>query len=99
MSDEGLSDRRRASEEEYFRKRDQQLVEELRSQAEREAARARLSQQVGVADSEVLQHLETLGFTDQTVSLLPMVPLVHVGWADGSMARSAACRTRICRCV
>jgi hypothetical protein len=92
MSDDGLSDRRRVSEEEYFRKRDQQLVEHLRSQAEREAARDRLSQQVGVADGEVLQHLETLGFTDQTVSLLAMVPLVHVGWADGGMATSAAQR-------
>jgi hypothetical protein len=51
-----------------------------------------LSQQVGVADGEVLQHLETLGFTDQTVSLLAMVPLVHVGWADGGMATSAAQR-------
>ena len=92
MSDDGPSDRRRASEEEYFRKRDQQLVEHLRSQAEREAARGRLSQRVGVADDEVLQHLETLGFTDQTVSLLPMVPLVHVGWADGGMAASGAQR-------
>jgi hypothetical protein len=59
MSDDGLSDRRRASEEEYFRKRDQQLVEHLRIQAEREAARGRLSQRVGVADDEVLQDLET----------------------------------------
>jgi hypothetical protein len=92
MSDDGLSDRRRASEEEYFRKRDQQLVEHLRIQAEREAARGRLSQRVGVADDEVLQDLETLGFSDQTVSLLPMVPLVHVGWADGGMAASAAQR-------
>jgi hypothetical protein len=67
-------------------------VEHLRIQAEREAARGRLSQRVGVADDEVLQDLETLGFSDQTVSLLPMVPLVHVGWADGGMAASAAQR-------
>jgi len=92
MSDDGLSDRRRASEEEYFRKRDQQLVEHLRSQAEREAARDRLSQRVGVADDAFLQHLETLGFSDRTVSLLHIVPLVHVGWVDGGMSTSVAQR-------
>jgi hypothetical protein len=91
MSDDGLSDRRRASEEEYFRTRDQQLVERLRSQAEREAARDRLSQRVGVADDALLQHLETLGFSDQTVSLLHILPLVHVGW-DGGMSTTAAQR-------
>jgi hypothetical protein len=92
MSDDGRSQRRRASEEEYFRKRDQQLVDHLRSQSERKAARVRLSQLVGVADGEVLQHLETLGFSDQTVSLLHLVPLVHVGWVDGGMSTSVAQR-------
>jgi hypothetical protein len=92
MSDDGLPDRGRASEEEYFRKRDHQLVEHRRSQAEREAARGRLSQRVGVADDEVLQHLETLGFSDQTVSLLYLVPLVHIGWVDGGMPAPVAQR-------
>jgi hypothetical protein len=92
MSDDGLSDRRRASEEDYFRKRDQQLVEHLRRQAEREAARDRLSRRVGVADDAFLQHLESLGFSDQTVSLLDIVPLVQVGWVDGAMSASVAQR-------
>jgi hypothetical protein len=92
MSDDGLSDRRRASEEEYFRKRDQQLVEHARIQAEREAARDRLSQRVGVADDEVLQHLESLGFSDRTVSLLHLLPLVHIGWVDGGISASVARR-------
>jgi hypothetical protein len=32
----------------------------------------------------------TLGFSDQTVSLLPLVPLVHVGWVDGRLTPSAS---------
>ena len=92
MSEDALSDRRRASEEEYFRKRDQQLMERLRKRAEGATARDRLSQRVGVADEELLQRLESLGFSDETVSLLHIVPLVHVAWADGGVSPSASRR-------
>jgi hypothetical protein len=92
MSDNGLAERRRASEDEYFRRRDQRLVEQLRRQAERDAARERMSQRIGVADNEFLQHLEALGFSDETVILLHFVPLVHVAWADGSMSPSVSQR-------
>jgi hypothetical protein len=92
MSDDGLLDRRRLSEEEYFRQRDHQLVERLRRQAERAAARDRLSQRVGVAGDALLQQLETLGFSDETAPLLHIVPLLHVAWLDGAMSASASRR-------
>jgi hypothetical protein len=92
MSEDALSDRRRASEEEYFRKRDQQLIERLRKQADGATARNRLSQRAGLADEELLQRLESLGFSDETVSLLQIVPLVHVAWADGAVSPSASQR-------
>ena len=89
MSEDTFSDRRRASEEEYFRRRDRQLVEQSRERAERDAARERLSQRVGVVDDEFVRRLEALGFSDETVPLLHVVPLVHIAWVDGVVSPSA----------
>ena len=89
MSDDALADRR-ASEDEYFRKRDSQLVEEMRRRAARDSARQRMSQRVGVADEDVLRTLEAFGFSEETVLLLHVVPLVHVVWIDGTVSPRAS---------
>jgi hypothetical protein len=34
----------------------------------------------------LLQELEALGFTPETVSLLPLVPIVEVAWAEGGIS-------------
>jgi hypothetical protein len=90
MNDDALLLRRRASEEDYFRKRDNQLIEQLRIRAEREAERRRMSELLGVADENLLRTLEELGFSGDTVSLLYLVPLVHVAWIDGMVSPSAS---------
>jgi hypothetical protein len=90
MSDDALADRRRASEDDYFRKRDNALIEEMRKRADSDAARQRLSQRVGVTDEGVLRTLQTLGFSEETVPLLYLVPLVHVAWIDGTVSPRAA---------
>lgn len=90
MSDDALADRRRASEEDYFRKRDNELIEQMRKRADSDAAPQRLSARVGVSDEDVLQNLETLGFSEETVSLLHILPLVYVAWIDGTASPRAA---------
>ena len=40
----------------------------------------------GLDDPEVIQELAALGFTTETVDLLPMMPLVQVAWADGGVS-------------
>jgi hypothetical protein len=52
---EGLSDRRRANEDEYFRRRDQELVEQARLRAEDEAVFQRLAEVAGVDDEDILR--------------------------------------------
>ena len=83
---EGWADRRRAHEEEYFRKRDQELVEKARLRAEDEAAIQRLAERAGVFDEDLLRNLQTLGYTAETVTLLHVVPLLEVAWADGHVS-------------
>jgi hypothetical protein len=83
---DAFSDRGRALEEEYFRKREQELIEKLRRRAAAEAELDRLGEHAGVADEEILQDLKDLGYTPETVMLWHLVPLVQVAWADGRVS-------------
>jgi hypothetical protein len=83
-----LTDRGRSLEEDYFRRRDLELVEKLRKVAEAETARTQLGQKTGLGDPALLAELQTLGFTPATVCLLPLVPLVQTAWAEGGVTTS-----------
>lgn len=86
MNDDPLADRRRASEDDYFRKRDGRLIDEMLRRAESDAARKRMSERVGVVDEQRLRALEALGFSEDTVPLLHIAPLVQVAWIEGRVA-------------
>lgn len=83
---DAFADRRRAQEEEYFRKREKELIEKLRRRAEEDASRRRMMERTGVADDEILQDLEALGYTPETVMLLHLLPLVQMAWAEGGVS-------------
>ena len=86
MRDDALGRRARAFEDEYFRQKDRELVEKLRRAAAAERARRDMGAKIGSDDPEMLQELQALGFTPDTVILLPLVPVVQMAWADGSVA-------------
>ena len=87
MPDENpLGDRGRAFEEDYFRKKDRELIEKMRAAAAAEDARRELSSRTGLQDPALLQELQALGFTPETVVLLPIVPLVQMAWAEGGVS-------------
>ena len=83
---DSIQERGRALEEEYFRKKNRELVEKMQLEARSEQARRDMGAQVGIDDPEMLRELQKLGFTAETVSLLPLVPVVQVAWADGDVA-------------
>ncbi len=71
--------------DEYFRRLDAELIEEARKHdAAREEHRL-LGEAAGVEDSAIIEELERLGYTAETVRLLPLAPLVELAWADGSI--------------
>jgi tellurite resistance protein len=86
MSDDISSSRRRESEERHFQKIEQELIAKLRLRAEETARLRRLSEQTGIVDDAILNDLRQLGYTDDTVTLLYLVPLVQVAWADGQLS-------------
>ncbi|HYV07171.1 MAG TPA: hypothetical protein VFB82_21430 [Blastocatellia bacterium] len=85
-SRDAFSDLRRSKEEEFFRKREAELLEKMKLRLRLEAEKKELADVIGSADEDVLAHLQELGFTRDTVLLLHLVPLVAVAWADGSIA-------------
>jgi hypothetical protein len=82
MSD-ALTDFKKAKEEEYFRKKEQELIEQMRQRVALETGMQQLAEATGAADEEVLLTLYELGYRRETVELLYLVPLVQIAWANG----------------
>jgi len=86
MADKDIfAERGRSLEEDYFRKKDKELIEKMRRAAAANEARAEMGKKTGLTDPDMLQELETLGFTPETVVLLPLVPVVQMAWAEGGV--------------
>src|SRR5690349_906022 len=86
--EDGITDHIRAREDEHFRKKDRELIEKLRrADADAKANRA-LEQQTGIHDPVMLRELRVLGFTTDTISLLPLVPMLQVAWARAGISKA-----------
>ena len=83
-----FAERGRALEDEYFRKKDQELIDRLRRAAASDRARHDLEERTGLHDPEMLNELQSLGFTPDTLTLLPLVPLVQVAWSEGGVSNA-----------
>lgn len=80
-----LQDRERALEEEFFRKKEQETLDRLRENMERERTVAELKEISGIRDEAVLGHLADAGVRAETLMAFTIVPLVTVAWADGTV--------------
>jgi hypothetical protein len=77
---------RRENEEDYFRKQDLELLERMRKVAAADRAHRELGDRSGLHDPELLGELEQLGFSPETLSLLPLLPVLQVAWAEGAVS-------------
>jgi hypothetical protein len=84
-NNDAFTERGRALEEDYFRKKERQLVDRMRQTAAAEQARQDISRKTGLDDPALVRELQELGFTPDTISLLPLVPVVQVAWAEGGI--------------
>jgi hypothetical protein len=82
---DGITSDIRSREEDYFRRKDRELVERLRLAAAANESRQALEKTSGIHDPSLLQELQELGFTPDTVTLLPLIPIVQVAWAEGGI--------------
>lgn len=85
-NNDGITDDVRKREEEYFRRKDRELIERMRQASEVAQTRKALEDETGIHDPEMLEELQQLGFTPQTIALLPLIPLLQVAWAEGGVS-------------
>ena len=83
---DAFKERGRALEEEYFHRKERELIAQMRAKAAADAAQQELGARTGVADASILSSLHELGYTADTISLLHVVPLVQMTWADGNVS-------------
>ena len=86
MADDAMAKRGKNLEEDYFHRKEKELIEKLRKRREAEAQRKDLAEGSGISDEEVLATLQDLGYTRDTVLLLHLVPLISVAWADDKVS-------------
>lgn len=78
----------RSVEEEYFRRRERELLAKLKAKAQEEAHRKGLAEAIGLHNEDILEILREMGFDRATVVLLFLVPILEVAWSDGSISES-----------
>jgi hypothetical protein len=83
---DAFKERGRALEEEYFHRKERELIAKMRERAAAESERQRIGATTGVADAQLLQDLQELGYTAETISLLHLVPLLQMAWAEGNVS-------------
>ena len=78
-------ERERGIEEEYFMRKERELIAKLHEKLNDDSARAQMEEATGIHDTEVIEALQELGYTPETVQLLHLVPLIEVAWASGDV--------------
>ena len=86
MADDAMAKRGKGLEEEYFHRKEQELIEKLRKRRQAEAEMKELAEASGIPNEDVLKTLQELGYRRDTVSLLHLVPLISVAWADNKVS-------------
>lgn len=84
---DAFAERGRSLEEEYFHRKEREIIEKMRVRAAADEQRKRLGQETGVGDDDVLRDLQDLGYTPETVMLLHLVPLIQTAWAEGGVTQ------------
>lgn len=84
---DAFADRAHSLEEEYFHRKEREIIDKMRVRAAADEQRRRLGEKAGVADEEVLRDLEALGYTPETVMMLYLVPVIQTAWAEGGVSQ------------
>lgn len=77
--------RRKAFEEEFFKREQERLREALRHKDQVTSVADELKAVTGIDDSAILEKLAELGVNVDTLAAIALVPLVEVAWADGKL--------------
>jgi hypothetical protein len=77
----------RANEDVHFRRKDAELIQDLKVKEAAQKERAGIKQATGITDDHVVAELQAFGYDRETVRVLHLVPLLRVAWVDGEISR------------
>ncbi len=78
MADDFLGDRKKALEESFFAKENERLLENLRAEKAKLAAKEALAEASQIRDESVLDSLVELGIGPDTWTALSLIPLEEI---------------------
>ncbi|HKX29760.1 MAG TPA: hypothetical protein VJ302_18870 [Blastocatellia bacterium] len=68
-----------------FHPKEQELIRKMRRRRSTDQDLEEMAYATGIVDQEVLETLQELGYSPETVRLMPIIPLVQVAWAEGGV--------------
>jgi hypothetical protein len=86
--DPEFRNRGRKSEDEYFARRDRELIEARRRKEADAAELHRLGEALGLSDAEVLARLREEGLGPSHVAIVRVLPALEVAWSDGAVGKA-----------
>jgi hypothetical protein len=78
--------RQQGMEDAFFKDRDRQLMEKMRSQLSSMEEKKKLAHVTGIVEDHVLASLVESGVNAETFAAVSLIPLVELAWCDGNVA-------------
>src|SRR5688572_29758956 len=78
--------RRIGFEEAFFKDRDRQLMEKMRSEISALEEKRKLAHVSGVVEERVLHNLVQAGMTAESLTAVTLAPMIEVAWCDGNVS-------------
>jgi hypothetical protein len=80
-----LREKERGEEAQYFRRKDQELIQKMRERAQLDEVSRALAEKLQVTDLDLLKRIMADGVTLETGAAFLLLPLVEVAWAEGNV--------------
>ena len=85
MVDKKLEQKARGEEAQYFRKKDEELLQKIRQKAKLGDLTGTLAEKLQIDDPDLLKRITGFGVTLETGPAFLLAPLVEVAWAEGKV--------------
>ncbi len=77
----------KALEDAFFRKRDAELLAEMRHKESQQSRKRALAEVSGINDESVLDQLVEHDIHAETLAAFSLIPIIEVAWADGKIQK------------
>ena len=83
---DAFGERRKTLEDAFFKAKDHQLLDKMRSELAALEEKNKLAHVSGIVEQHVLDQLVKSGVTAESLTAVVMIPIVEVAWVDGALS-------------